>query len=328
MLSVALNFLLVIVGFVLLIKGADYLVSGASSLAKRFNISDIAIGLTVVAMGTSAPELVVNLIAGDEDNEIVFGNIIGSNIFNIFLILGIASIIYPLKVERNALWKEVPYSLLATVVFFILVNDALLFGKETSELDASDSIILLSMFVLFLGYIFMNLKRNVENDTEDIKVCGNLKITIMIALGVVGLVFGGHMIVDNAISIAKHFEVSNKLIGLTILAAGTSLPELATSAVAALQKKSDLAVGNIVGSNIFNLLLVLGVSSLVHSPLTFTPSLNVDLYVVMLGTFMLFIFMSTLAKYKLDRAEGVVYLIGFVAYTYYLFVREGMAPSP
>lgn len=331
--SVGLNFLLVSVGFVLLIKGADYLVNGASSLAKRFNISDIAIGLTVVAMGTSAPELVVNILSGGvEDatsgaNEVVFGNIIGSNIFNTFLILGIAAIIYPLTVERNALWKEVPYSLLATFVFFILVNDAMFFGADSSGLSATDGVILLVMFALFLIYIFMNLKRNPEPETEDIEMYGNLKTTIMISLGIAGLVFGGKMIVDNAIDIAHFYEVSDKLIGLTILAAGTSLPELATSAVAAFHKKSDLAVGNIVGSNIFNLLLVLGVTSIVHTPLTYNPSLNVDLYIVMLGTLMLFLFMFTLAKYKLDRSEGVVYLICFVAYTYYLFVREGVLPA-
>jgi cation:H+ antiporter len=333
-LSIALNFVLVIVGFVLLIKGADYLVNGASSLAKRFNVSDIAIGLTVVAMGTSAPELVVNIISGGvEDsnsgaNEVVFGNIIGSNIFNTFLILGVASIIYPLTVERNALWKEVPYSLLATFIFFILVNDAMFFGAEESGLNAKDGIILLVMFCLFLIYIFMNLRRNPESETEDIELYGNVKTTVMIVAGITGLVFGGNLIVENAVDIAKYYEVSDKLIGLTILAAGTSLPELATSAVAAFHKKSDLAVGNIVGSNIFNLLLVLGVTSLVHTPLVYTPSLNIDLYVVMLGTFMLFIFMFTLAQYKVDRAEGGVYLLGFLIYSYYLFVRENIFPSP
>ncbi len=318
--------LLVIVGFVLLIKGADFLVNGASSLAKRFNVSDIAIGLTVVAMGTSAPELVVNLIAGNEEtaaggNDVVFGNIIGSNIFNIFLILGVSAVIYPLTVQRNALWKEVPYSLLATFIFFILVNDALFFEAETNSLNTWDGLILLFMFGLFLLYIFMNLQRNPDGEIEDILIYGSVKTTIMIVLGISGLVFGGQMIVDNAVTIAETFNVSEKLIGLTILAAGTSLPELATSAVAAFHKKSDLAVGNIVGSNIFNLLLVLGSTAIVHSPLTFNTELNVDLYLVMLGTFMLFIFMFTMNKYKLDRAEGAIYLLGFLAYMYYLFVR-------
>ena len=329
--SILLNFFLVVVGFVLLIKGADFLVNGASSLAKRFNVSDIAIGLTVVAMGTSAPELVVNIIGGSVEagggNELVFGNIIGSNIFNIFLILGISSIIYPLTVERNALWKEVPYSLLATFVFFVIVNDALFFGADESGLDTKDGLILLVMFILFLVYIFMNIRRNPESEVEDIEVMGNLKTTLLIVFGIAGLVGGGNLIVENATDIAKSFGVSDKMIGLTILAAGTSLPELATSAVAAFHKKSDLAVGNIVGSNIFNLLLVLGSTSIIHSPLVFNPSLNTDLYIVMIGTFMLFIFMFTLNKFKLDRAEGAVYLIGFLAYSYYLFVRENILPG-
>ena len=329
--SILLNFFLVVIGFVLLIKGADFLVNGASSLAKRFNVSDIAIGLTVVAMGTSAPELVVNIIGGSVEagggNELVFGNIIGSNIFNIFLILGISSIIYPLTVERNALWKEVPYSLLATFVFFVLVNDALFFSTAKSGLDTKDGLILLVMFALFLIYIFMNIRRNPEAEVEDVEVMGNLKTTLLIVFGIAGLVGGGNLIVTNATDIAKSFGVSDKMIGLTILAAGTSLPELATSAVAAFHKKSDLAVGNIVGSNIFNLLLVLGVTSVIHSPLVFNPSLNTDLYIVMVGTFMLFIFMFTLNKFKLDRAEGAIYLIGFFAYSYYLFVRENILPG-
>ena len=319
--------LLIALGFVLLIKGADFLVNGASSLAKRFNVSDIAIGLTVVALGTSAPELVVNLIAGTEQaadggNDVVFGNIIGSNIFNIFLILGVSAVIYPLTVQRNALWKEVPYSLLATFVFFILVNDVMFFEKDENSLSRGDGIVLIVMFLIFIGYIFMNLQRNPESsEGEDIVMFGNVKTTVMIVLGIAGLVFGGQLIVDNAVKIAVSYGVSQKLIGLTILAAGTSLPELATSAVAAFHKKSDLAVGNIIGSNIFNLLLVLGTTAIVHAPLKFNAVLNIDLYLVMLGTFMLFIFMFTMAKYKLDRSEGVIYLIGFVAYMYYLFVR-------
>lgn len=309
------------------------MVNGASSLAKRFNVSDIAIGLTVVAMGTSAPELVVNLIAGPETdgaingvggtNDVVFGNIIGSNIFNIYLILGIAAVIYPLTVQKNALWKEVPYSLLATFVFFVLVNDVMFFGAEQNELSRIDGIILLVMFSGFLGYIFMNMTRNPDDLDldEEIETYGSLKTTLMLAAGLFGLVFGGQLIVDNAVKIAEDFGVSEKLIGLTIIAAGTSLPELATSAVAAFQKKSDLAVGNIVGSNIFNLLMVLGVTSLVHAPLYFNPTLNIDLSLVMLGTLMLFLFMFTFAKYKLDRIEGAIYLVGFAGYMIFVFIR-------
>jgi cation:H+ antiporter len=328
-LDIVIHLVLITIGFVLLIKGADFLVNGASSLAKRFNVSDIAIGLTVVAMGTSAPELVVNIISGSVTtaeggtHDVVFGNIIGSNIFNIFLILGVAAVIYPLTVQKNALWKEIPYSLLATFIFFVLVNDVMFFNSDSNTLGVIDCIILLVMFVLFLVYIFMNLTRNPEDSdlVEDIEVMGSLKTTLLIAGGIFGLVVGGKMIVDSAVKVAQLYGVSEKLIGLTILAAGTSLPELATSAVAAFQKKSDLAVGNIVGSNIFNLLLVLGVTGLVHSPLQYNPVLNMDILLVMVGTLMLFVFMFTFAKYKLDRSEGIIYLLGFVAYMYYLFVR-------
>lgn len=327
--DIVIHLVLIAIGFVLLIKGADFLVNGASSLAKRFNVSDIAIGLTVVAMGTSAPELVVNIISGSVTtveggtHDVVFGNIIESNIFNIFLILGVAAVIYPLTVQKNALWKEIPYSLLATFIFFVLVNDVMFFNANSNTLGVIDCIILLVMFVLFLVYIFMNLTRNPEDSdlVEDIEVMGSLKTTLLIAGGIFGLVVGGKMIVDSAVKVAQLYGVSEKLIGLTILAAGTSLPELATSAVAAFQKKSDLAVGNIVGSNIFNLLLVLGVTGLVHSPLQYNPVLNMDILLVMVGTLMLFVFMFTFAKYKLDRSEGIIYLLGFVAYMYYLFVR-------
>ncbi|MFY0654778.1 MAG: calcium/sodium antiporter [Cyclobacteriaceae bacterium] len=309
----------------MLIKGADFLVNGASSLAKRFNASDIAIGLTVVAMGTSAPELVVNLISGAKGaNDVVFGNIIGSNIFNMFLILGLSAVIYPLTVQKNALWKEVPYSLAVTIVFWVLVNDQMFFGSETNAAGTIDGIILLVLFVIFLVYVFLNMTRGGSEsalDGEDIEIYGSLKTTLLIAGGMAGLAFGGDMIVNNAIKIAVSFNVSERLIGLTILAAGTSLPELATTAVAAFHKKSDLAVGNIIGSNIFNLLLVLGATAVFNAPLTFDNALNIDLYLVMLGTVMLFIFMFTLQKFKLDRAEGFIYLIGFAGYMVFLFQR-------
>lgn len=275
-------------------------------------------------MGTSAPELVVNLISGSEGhNDVVFGNIIGSNIFNMFLILGIASVIYPLTVQKNALWKEVPYSLLATVVLFILLNDVLIFGEEVNSASVIDGLILLGMFVIFLIYVFNNMTRGeMDTDLDEVEVLGSTKTALMIVGGMVSLTFGGKLIVDNAIAIAEYYEVSEKLIGLTILAAGTSLPELATTAVAAFHKKSDLAVGNIVGSNIFNLLLVLGATAVLNAPLTFDPVLNTDLYIIMIGTFMLFIFMFTLNKYKLDRAEGALYLLGFVGYMVFLFFRQ------
>lgn len=325
-LGVFWNLVLVIAGFVLLIKGADFLVNGASSLAKRFNVSDIAIGLTVVAMGTSAPELVVNIISGSQGKDgIIFGNIIGSNVFNIFLILGISSVIYPLTVQRNALWKEIPYSLFVAIMFFLLVNDQITGAGSLNVLSFYDGAILMGFFVVFIIYIFMNLKRHPEEgDSEEVIIYGSLKTTVMIVLGIFGLIFGGRLIVDNAVLLASAWGMDDKLIGLTIIAAGTSLPELATSAVAAFQKKSDLAVGNIVGSNIFNLLLVLGATTLINGSLSFDPALNYDLYFMMVGILLLFLFMFTLNKYKLDRAEGFVYLLFFAAYFYFIINRESI----
>lgn len=330
--DIAINLSFLALGFVLLIKGADFLVNGASSLAKRFNVSDIAIGLTIVAMGTSAPELVINIISGAKPEPgmdgIIFGNIIGSNIFNLFLILGVAALIYPITVQKNSLWKEVPYSLVITFVCFVLLNDTMFRGAERDTMTMWDGIILLLMFGLFLLYIFLNMKRTGEiEELEDIKIYGSIKTTLMILGGIAGLAFGGKLIVDSAIDISESIGIDKKLVGLTILAAGTSLPELATTAVAAFHKKSDIAVGNIVGSNIFNILLVLGLTAVSHGPLQYDTVMNTDLYLVMIGTFMLFIFMFTFNKYKIDRSEGAVYLIGFVAYMAYLFMREGIIPS-
>ena len=330
--DVAINLSLLAVGFVMLIKGADFLVNGASSLAKRFNVSDIAIGLTIVAMGTSAPELVINIISGAKPDPgmdgIIFGNIIGSNIFNLFLILGVAAIIYPITVQKNSLWKEVPYSLVITFVFFVLLNDTMFRNAEANLMTPLDGVIMLVMFALFLLYIFLNMKRTGDiEEIEDIKIYGSLRTTLMIIGGVTGLAIGGKLIVDSAVSISEMIGIDKKLVGLTILAAGTSLPELATTAVAAFHKKSDIAVGNIVGSNIFNILLVLGLTAVTHGPLQYDAVLNTDLYLVMLGTFMLFIFMFTFNKYKIDRSEGAVYLMGFIAYVAYLLMREGIVPS-
>ena len=323
--AVAINLVLIIVGFVLLIKGADFLVNGASSLAKRFNISEIAIGLTVVAMGTSTPELVVNIIAGlSGHHEAVFGNIIGSNIFNMFLILGVAGTIFPLFVQHDTVWKEIPFSLLAALVFYFVVNDQLFFDAELSILSQWDAIILLGLFLGFLIYVFLNMKETSDTEIDDTEVISNTKTTLMIIGGMIGLAYGGDLIVDNAISVAQVFQVSEKLIGLTILAAGTSLPELATSAVAAFQKKSDIAVGNIVGSNIFNILLVLGVSALLK-PLDYNTVLNTDLNIMLIGTILLFAFMFTFKRHRLDRVESGLYLTGFFAYMIFVFIREQAA---
>ena len=319
--ALLLYFTLVIIGFVLLIKGAGALVSGASSLAKKFNISELAIGLTIVALGTSAPELVVNIISGTAGHsEVVFGNIIGSNIFNLFLILGVAGTIYPLVVQRNTVLKELPFSLFITLLFFYLINDRL-FNKGSEDMLSSwDAIILSIFFLVFLSYVFVSMKSNPDNGPSDIKIYGGWGTTLRIIGGLGGLILGGKLVVDNAVEIAKVFEVSEKLIGLTIIAAGTSLPELATSAVAAYKKQADIAIGNVVGSNIFNILFVLGITGLI-TPLHYDSSLNTDLYILMGGAVLLLLFMFTVNKKKLDRREAFVYLLSFVGYMIFLFIR-------
>ncbi len=313
--------LLLLLGFAMLIKGADFLVNGASSIAKKFNISNLAIGLTVVAFGTSMPELIVSLIASVNGNaDAAFGNVIGSNNFNLLFILGICGLIYPLVVQRNTVKYEVPLSLLAAGVLYVLVNDTLLWGSSENVMSRIDSFILLFFFGLFMFYIYRTMKTTSDfgdNGGEQIKIYSSWVSTGFVALGLVGLIFGGKLVVDNAVDIAHQLGVSDKLIGLTILAIGTSLPELATSAVAAYRKNTDIAIGNVIGSNIFNIFFILGITGLVN-PLEYKPELNFDLQVLGASTVVLMIFMFTLNTRKLDRWEAAIMLIGYVMYTVYL----------
>ncbi|MDO9039844.1 MAG: calcium/sodium antiporter, partial [Bacteroidota bacterium] len=282
----AISVVIIVLGFILLIKGADWLVSGASSLAKKHNISDLAIGLTIVAFGTSAPELVVNSIASFQDHsDIVFGNVIGSNNFNLFFILGIVGLILPITVQSSTVWKEIPISFFAIVIVFILSNS--FFLQENNVLSRIDGALLFILFVLFLFYVYKQMKtEKTEFEIETLEI-SNWKIWGLITIGLAGLIFGGKLVVNNAIEIATNLGVSQKIIGLTIIAAGTSLPELVTSVVAALKKNSDIAIGNIIGSNIFNLLLILSVSSFIK-PVTYNLAFNTDVYMLAGGTLFLF----------------------------------------
>lgn len=315
-----LQIILLLVGLVLLVKGADWLVDGASVLAKKKNVSDLAIGLTIVAFGTSAPELVVNAVAASGNYpDIVFGNIIGSNNFNLFIILGLSGLIIPLSVQSSTVWKEIPFSLFAAIVLFFLANNYFL--SESKEISLWDAGILLVFFAGFLYYVATQLKSEPSIDSVEIKDYSTQKIWGLILIGLVGLVGGGKLVVDNAVSMAQSLGVSEKIIGLTIVAAGTSLPELATSVVAAMKKNADIAIGNIVGSNIFNIFLILGVSGIIR-PLEFNPSFNTDLYLLAGGTIFLFIAMFTGKRHKLDRWEAFVLLATYLLYTGYLIGLE------
>lgn len=313
--------LLLAVGFLLVVKGADFLIDGASSLAKRFAIPEMVIGLTVVAFGTSAPELAVNVFSSlMGKNDLVLGNVIGSNAFNTLLILGIAGLIHPLTVQRNSVRKEIPFTLLATLVFFILANDSLFFKTETGGVSRSDGVFLLVLFAVFIYYTFVLSKTKVVG-SDDIQLFSVGKTWLFIVLGMAGLFLGGKLVVDNAVAMARQLGVSEKLIGLTIVSMGTSLPELATSAVAAFKKRSDLAVGNILGSNIFNILLILGVSATIQ-PIAYTPVFNFDLAVIGGATVLLFAAMFVGKKRKLDRWEALVLLISHIAYMAYIIARK------
>ena len=314
----SIQILLLIIGLILLWTGADWLVKGASALAKKYNVSDLAIGLTIVAFGTSAPELVVNVIASsNEYPDIVFGNIIGSNNFNLFIILGITGIIAPIAVQSSTVWKEIPLSLVAVIVFFILVSNFFIPGELV--LSRIDGLILLALFLGFLYYVYKQLKTDTtDSEIKEISMSG-FKIWSFIFIGLTGLVVGGKLLVNNAVELATLLGVSEKIIGLTIVAAGTSMPELATSVVAAIRKNNDIAVGNIIGSNIFNIFLILAVSSFVK-PLNYNIKFNIDLLILSAGTIFLFIAMFTGQKKKLDRWEALLLLLFYVSYTLFVIL--------
>lgn len=314
------NILLLIVGFALLIKGADYLVDGASSLAKRLGIADIVVGLTIVAFGTSTPELIVNIMASLKGNtDISIGNVVGSNIANILLILGISAFIYPLIVKRATAWKEIPLSILAAVAILIMANDVYVDGSSASVLSRIDGLVLFLFFLLFMSYI-ITLAKEEHESAESHKVYSLFKSIGMIFFGFSFLALGGHWVVNSAVAFARGLGVSEMLIGLTIVAVGTSLPELATSAMAAYKRNSDIAIGNIVGSNIFNIFWILGISAIVK-PLPFSTLANFDLFFLLGISTLLFIFCFTQKRYQLDKMEGIVFILLYVGYVGYLIMR-------
>jgi cation:H+ antiporter len=318
-----ITLILFLLGFVVLIKSADVLVDGASAIARRLDIPVLVIGLTVVAFGTSTPELFVNLAASLKGNpDLAIGNVLGSNIANIFLILGIACIIRPLAVTKGTVYKEIPFSLLAALVVALMANDRFINGESASALTRTDGFVLLCFFVIFLYYSY-GIAEEVEGMAEQVgaKPRGLLRSVILVLSGLAGLTIGGKWIVDGAVWLAGSAGMSESLIGLTIVAVGTSLPELATSAMAAYRGKFEIAVGNVVGSNIFNIFFVLGVSSVIK-PLPFQPASNMDIVMVVFASLLLFAFMFSGEKRALDRWEGVVFIFIYAAYIALLAVRR------
>ncbi|PLX24957.1 sodium:proton exchanger [Candidatus Parcubacteria bacterium] len=314
-----MTYILFIVGFYFLIKGADWLVDGASSVAKKFKVSDLMIGLTIVSFGTSAPELIVNLFASFQgSSDLAIANVVGSNISNVLLILGIAALIYPLSVRKGTVTKEIPLSLLAAVVLWFMANDAMIDKVGESALTRIDGAVLLMFFIIFLYYTFGIAK--IEGSGDEIKEHPGWKSALMIVAGMIGLGLGGQWIVNGAIEIAQKFGMSESMIGLTVVAIGTSLPELAASAVAAAKHKADIAIGNVVGSNIFNVFWILGLSSIIK-PLYFSPMLNFDIYFMAVITVILLAFMFIGHRNVLQRWQGGALVGIYAAYIIYLVIR-------
>ncbi|MFC6996384.1 calcium/sodium antiporter [Rufibacter roseus] len=309
-----LNIVILAAGFICLILGADKLVDASSSLASRLGIPNIVIGLTIVAFGTSAPELVVNLFAAVENNtEMVLGNVLGSNIFNILAILGISSLIYPLSVKTNTTWLEIPLSLLAAVAVLAVASDVYLDNLPTGYISRTEGSLLLLFFCIFLVYNLKIAQNSPADETTETKNYTYLKAILFIGLGLAGLILGGRLIVTSAVGIAQAFGLSERIIGLTVVSIGTSLPELATSVVAVRKRNVDIAIGNVVGSNIFNIFLILGVSTVV-TPLKVNASSFLDIGVNIAAGLLLFIFIFTGRGRQLARWEGATLLTLYLAY--------------
>ncbi len=317
-----LQYILLPIGFALLIYGASILVDSASALAKAFKTPNIVIGLTIVAFGTSAPELIVNIFAAMQGNSaIALGNVAGSNLFNVMVILGATAVAYPLLVKSSTTWIEIPLSLLSALVLLVMVNDSILDAGSPSMVSRSDGVILLFFFLIFLAYNIQLARKGDLSEDFKVKEMSKLKSALLIVGGLVLLVAGGRLIVTASVDIAERFGMSQRIIGLTIISAGTSLPELATSVMAALKKNTDIAIGNIVGSNIFNVFMVLGATSVI-SPVALPAGANIDLLLNVLVSILLFGFIFTGKGRQIDRKEGIFFLILYIAYLMYLILSR------
>lgn len=319
--------LFIAIGLAILIAGAEGLVRGSSSLAARLKVSPLIIGLTVVSFGTSAPELTVNLLAAANGSpDLAVGNVVGSNTANILLILGVCALIIPLKVKSSTIWKEIPLALLGITLLFIMGNDHLFDGLPINAITRTDGIALLALMVIFMYYVFGLAKGDRRKAQEIADVGSEVRQYSLIAaiglvfVGLAALVLGGRLLVTGAVDIAQAAGLSEALIGLTIVAVGTSLPELATSVTAALKKQADIAIGNVVGSNIFNVFFVVGSTSIIL-PLPLSAALNFDIGVSIMATLLLFIFMFTGGRHRLVRWEGALFLALYVAYIGILISR-------
>jgi cation:H+ antiporter len=311
----------IVIGIVLILWGADKLTDGASALARRMKVSEIVIGLTIVAFGTSMPEFVVSFISALKNSpDLAIGNIVGSNIFNAFAIVGCAAVVAPMTISKNTVKKDIPFALLASVVLIaVSLNPTIHISQMVDSqwhilngnISRIDGLILLFFMGLFLVYTFKIAKDGVEPENPEIKQMKKSKITFFIVAGLLTLIFGGEIFVEGASEIARSFGVSESVIGLTLVACGTSLPELATSIVAARKGSSAIAIGNVIGSNVFNILAILGITALI-APMKIIGITMIDMVAMLLGILFLWFFSYT--KYKINRWEGVLLILMFVVY--------------
>ena len=313
------QFLILAAGLVLILLGANYLVDGASSVAKKFGLSEFIIGVTIVGIGTSAPEMVVSILSAIQGKaDMAIGNVVGSNIFNTFMILGVTALIAPLTITKDNLKKDIPLNIIVTALLILLGMNFAIFGVGENKLCRVDGALMLGMFIWYLWSSFRNGKT--DDEDSDIKIFPMWLAVVMIIGGLAGLVFGGRLFVNSATEIAKAMGVSDKFIAITIMAAGTSMPELATCVVAALKGRGQLALGNILGSNISNILLILGVSSLI-TPLSMKGITVVDMGALLISAIFIFLSVYLFKKKQLDRIEGALLLLMEAGYMWYLIAN-------
>lgn len=318
-----LSSLIVIAGLVLLVLAGNAIVDGGSNIARYMKVSEMLVGLTIVALGTSAPELVVNIMSSmDGHSELAMGNVLGSNNFNLFVVLGISGIVAPLIVVRKMVLRDIPMSFLFTILLLLFGNDFFVNGGTDSYIGRIDAAIFLVCLGIYMFILFGDAKKDKANEEIAKPDMSLTRAVLYLIGGLIGLIVGGKFVEQGSVDIASALGVSEKVIGLTVVAAGTSLPELVTSIVACHKGNVGMAVGNIIGSNIMNILLILGVGCMI-SPMPFNPNFNTEIYVLLAGTAALFVFVSPrfFSPYKLDRVEASVLLSAFIAYTVWLILN-------
>lgn len=315
-----IDILWIVAGLVLILVGSDWLVEGASGVARKYGISEFIIGMTIVGIGTSMPELVSSLISAIQGHgDMALGNVTGSNICNILLILGVTALISPIKYTRSNIRKDIPFAILVSLFLMVMLYNCFGLFREmgTPGISRVDALYLLLIFAVFMIDSFKSAKNGAEEEEASVKPMPMGKAIIFILLGLAGLIFGGQVFVDHTVSIAERFHVSEAFISITLMAVGTSLPELATCVVAAMKGKNQLALGNVIGSNIFNIALIIGTSAAI-SPFEIQSISTVDMAMVIVAAVLLWLAAFTFKKKKLDRVEGIIFLLAYIAYITYL----------